>query len=120
VEWRGTVVLIRNKGWPEELYGIVTGFLEKGETPEAGIIREVREELGIDGTIEELVGLYSFFEMNQLILVYHVTADDDIVAGDEIAGWKNIEPDRLRPKPFGTGYALIDWLKNRQNAAGKK
>ena len=120
VEWKGQVILIRNKGWPEELFGIVTGLLEKGESPEAGVLREVKEELGLDGNIEELVGLYSFFEMNQLILVYHITADGDIVTGEELAAWKGIEPDRLRPKPSGTGYALIDWLKTRKNAAGKK
>lgn len=32
------VVLVRNKGWPEGLFGLVSGFLESGETPEQGIL----------------------------------------------------------------------------------
>jgi hypothetical protein len=31
-----TVLLVRNKGWPEKWYGLISGFLEKGETPEEG------------------------------------------------------------------------------------
>ena len=36
VEREGHVVLVRNKAWPQKIYGLVTGFLEKGETPESG------------------------------------------------------------------------------------
>src|SRR5687768_7570639 len=35
VELEGRVILVRNKGWPESWFGLVTGFLELGETPEA-------------------------------------------------------------------------------------
>lgn len=30
VELDGTVILARNKSWPEKMYGLITGFLEKG------------------------------------------------------------------------------------------
>src|SRR5438309_1254651 len=43
VEHGQTVLLVRGKGWPEKWYGLVTGFLEKGESPEEGVLREVRE-----------------------------------------------------------------------------
>src|SRR3954463_16254673 len=42
-----TVILVRNKGWPDKWYGLVSGFLEKGETPEEGILREIKEEIGL-------------------------------------------------------------------------
>jgi len=114
VELDGDVVLVRNKGWPEKMFGLVTGFLEKGETPEDGIIREVKEELGLDGQIESFVGYYSFFQMNQLILAFHVKAEGKIILGEELDEVRHIKPEKLRPWRFGTGYAVLDWLKKRQ------
>src|SRR5262245_5236726 len=68
VERDGAVVLVRNKGWPESWFGLVTGFLERGETPEQGVLREVKEELGLAGDVGELVGVYAFIERNQIII----------------------------------------------------
>jgi ADP-ribose pyrophosphatase YjhB (NUDIX family) len=64
VEREGIVVLVRNKEWPQKIYGLVSGFLEKNETPESGILREVKEELGLNGQIDDFIGCYSFFELN--------------------------------------------------------
>jgi NADH pyrophosphatase NudC (nudix superfamily) len=114
VERGGEVVLARNKAWPEGMFGLITGFLEKGESPEAAVLREVREELGIEGTVAGLIGVYAFFEMNQLIIAYHVTAGGDIVLGEEIAEIMSVPPERIKPWPFGTGYAVSDWLKRRK------
>lgn len=113
VELDGSVVLVRNRLWPEKMFGLVTGFLERGETPENAVIREVREELGLDGTIAGFVGYYSFFEMNQLILAFHVNASGRVVLGEELAEVRYVSPGRLRPWPFGTGYAVKDWLEKR-------
>lgn len=114
VELDGDVVLVRNKGWPEKMFGLVTGFLEKGETPEEGVVREVKEELGLKGEIAGFVGHYSFFRMNQLILAYHIKAHGEIVIGEELAEVKPVSPERLRPWRSGTGYAIQDWLNARK------
>lgn len=108
-----TVILVRNKGWPEKWYGLVSGFLEKGESPEEGVLREVKEEVGLKGEIVSLIGAYPFAEMNQVILAYHVRGHGDIALGDEIAGVKAVPPDKLRPWPLGTGHAVRDWLAAR-------
>jgi NADH pyrophosphatase NudC (nudix superfamily) len=113
VERDGIVVLVRNKEWPQKIYGLVTGFLEKGETLEAGVLREVKEELGLDGQIVDFIGCYSFFEMNQLLLAFHVQVDGEIVLGEELAEFKMVPPEKLRPWKFGTGYAVKDWLDKR-------
>src|SRR5881227_225784 len=86
VEHGQTVLLVRNKGWPEKWYGLVSGFLEKGESPEDGVLREVREELGLRGDIVSFIGAYAFPENNQVILAYHVRAHGDIELGEELAG----------------------------------
>ena len=49
VERAGRVVLVHGLGRPPTWYGLVAGFLETGETPQECALREVEEELGIDG-----------------------------------------------------------------------
>lgn len=111
VETERGVILVRNKSWPPKMYGLVTGFLEKGETPEAAVLREVKEELNLDGTIACFVGHYSFFQMNQLILAFHVEAQGEIELNEELAEYRVVDPSRLRPWSMGTGLAVKDWLE---------
>ena len=113
VELDGHIVLTRNKGWPEKWYGLVAGFLERGETPEAGVLREVREELGLSGEIAAFVGYYSYHQRNQLILAFHVTAAGEITLGDELEDARLVAPEEVRPWKIGTGPALRDWLNTK-------
>jgi len=116
VEYDGKVLLARNKAWPEKIFALITGFLEKGETPEAAIEREISEELGLDVTDLSIIGLYAFFEQNQLIIAYHAVCTGSITLGDELAETKLLPAEKLRPWPFGTGLAVRDWLEKRKNA----
>ncbi len=118
VEHEGKVLLARNKLWPVKMYGLITGFLEKGESPEVAVLREVKEELGLDGELVGLVGLYAFRERNQLIIAYHVTATGEIRMNEELAEVLSVPPEQLRPWSFGTGHAVKDWLNMRGVAAG--
>lgn len=113
LEHEGEIVLVQNKGWPATWYGLVTGFLESGETPEAGLLREVEEELGLSAEIVSWIGCYSFEMRNEIILAWHVRATGEIRVGEELAGYKRVAPERLRPWPMGTGHAVRDWLARR-------
>jgi NADH pyrophosphatase NudC (nudix superfamily) len=115
VELDDKVILIHQKGWPEKWVGLVAGFLERDETPEEAILRELREELGLEGEIAGAIGHYSFFQANQLILAFHVIARGEIVLGDELDNYKLIPPEKLRPWALGTGPALRDWLASKKN-----
>lgn len=116
VEHEGAVILARNKDWPEKMFGLVAGFLEKDETPEAGVKREVKEELDLDPRDAHLVGLYPFAHRNELIIAYHVPATDTVRLNEELAAYRRIAPEKLRPWDFGTGLAVADWLARRQGA----
>lgn len=113
VEHEGGVILARNKNWPEKMCGLIAGFLEKAETPEAAVVREVREELSLDALGVDFVGLYPFERRNELIIAYHVPAKGEVRLNEELADYRRIAPEKLRPWDFGTGLALRDWLVHR-------
>ncbi|MDX1498020.1 MAG: NUDIX domain-containing protein [Salinisphaeraceae bacterium] len=113
VEHEGDIILAHNKLWPAQFFGLITGFLEKGELPEQGVIREVEEELGIQSEVVEFVGHYDFVQMNQLLIAYHVRAEGEIVLGDELDALRRVPPSKLKPWPMGTGHAVRDWLQRQ-------
>jgi ADP-ribose pyrophosphatase YjhB (NUDIX family) len=113
VEHEGNVLLVRNHGWPEKWFGLVAGFLERGETPAEAVLRELKEELGLAGEVVRLLGVYAFAERNEVIIAFHVRANGSVRLGEEIAELRRVLPERLRPWPFGTGQAVSDWLATR-------
>ena len=115
VERNDHVVLVRSLGWPENWFGLVTGFLERGESPEDAALREVKEELGLDGTLRDLIGVYDFQRMNQVIVAYHIEAHDGEITLDEteLAAHKEVPLAKARPWRAGTGHALMKFLTAR-------
>lgn len=115
VEWNDQVILVRNVGWPSNWYGLVTGFLESGEMPEEAIVREVKEEIGLDAELQSFIGMYEFYRKNQLLICYHLTvASGDVrYPPDEIADYKWVPIATVQPWTAGTGRALRDWLHSR-------
>jgi 8-oxo-dGTP diphosphatase len=52
----GKVLLVKgNRGLTEDRWTLPGGFLRFGETPREGVLREVREEVGVTATVEELL-----------------------------------------------------------------
>lgn len=107
------VVLTQSHGWPAKVWGLVTGFLERDERPVEGACREVEEELGLTPVTATWVGNYAFARQNQVILAYHVVCSGTVTLGEELAAYKALPPEKVRPWPQGTGPALADWLAAR-------
>ena len=109
----GQLLLARNAAWPGKFFGLITGFMEAGETPEGGIAREVAEETSLSVDALKLIGVYDFQRMNQVIIAYHALARGEIRLSPELAEYRLYSPAEVRCWPAGTGYALADWLKSR-------
>jgi NAD+ diphosphatase len=114
VEYEGKILLARNAAWTEPtMFALITGFLEKDETPEQGIAREVMEETALHAESIELLGVYEFMRKNELIIAYHVKASGTVRLSAELVEYKLIEPHRLLPWRAGTGLALAEWMRRR-------
>ena len=109
----GRLLLARNAAWSAKMFGLVTGFMEAGETPEEGIAREVGEETSLQVDALKLIGVYDFQRMNQVIIVYHAVADGEVSLSPELVDYRLYDLPDLRCWPAGTGYGLADWLRTR-------
>jgi len=113
VEHEGEIILARNREWPEGFFALVTGFLEAKEDPKAAVVREVREELGLEVTEAHLIGNYIFERKNEIMLCYHAVTRGAIVLGEELAEYRRYAPAQLRPWRRATGLAVADWMRAR-------
>ena len=109
----GQLLLARNAAWPAKFYGLITGFMEAGETPQEGIAREVAEETALRVEALELIGVYDFQRMNQVIIAYHARARGEVVLSPELSDYRLYTPQAVRCWRAGTGFALADWLRSR-------
>ncbi len=113
IEYEGQVLLARNAAWPGKMYALITGFMEAGETPQGGIEREIAEETSLQTSALNLIGVYDFQRMNQVIIAYHAVCHGEVRLSPELVDYKLYAPETVKCWPAGTGYALADWLRTR-------
>jgi 8-oxo-dGTP diphosphatase len=91
------------------LWDLPGGFLEPGEHPEVGLIRELREETGLEGVVGPLLGVAERIEAttHHVILDYAVTlvGDGDPVAGDDAAEAEWVELHEVVDRDLAEGMA---------------
>lgn len=114
----GRILLARNHAWAEGKFSLVTGFVEREESAEQAVAREVKEEVGLESDALDLIGVYPFARKNEVIIAYHVVGRGRIVLNEELAEFRLIAPQRLRPWEFGTVLAVRDWLARQAAGAG--
>ncbi len=115
IEREGKILLARHIARNTDIYACIAGFVEAGESAEHALIREIREEIGIEVKNIRYFGSQSWPFPDQLMLAF--TAE---YAGGEIhlqrdelseVGW--FSPDDLpaHPRPGSISYALIHNLQ---------
>jgi NADH pyrophosphatase NudC (nudix superfamily) len=113
VEVEGKILLAQNAAWPGKMFALITGFMEAGETPQEGIAREIKEETNLETTALDLIGVYDFQRMNQIIIAYHAVCHGEVKLSPELVDYRLYAFDQLKCWPAGTGYALADWLRSK-------
>ncbi|MGA2548986.1 MAG: NUDIX hydrolase [Burkholderiaceae bacterium] len=113
VEFQGRILLARNAAWSEKIFALITGFMERDETPLEGLARELKEETNLDVAHATLIGVYEFKRKNEVIIAYHVQAEGTVQLGPELVDYRLIAPEKLRPWRLGTGLAMADWMRSR-------
>ena len=113
VEYQGRILLARNAAWTNKMYALITGFMEAGETPREGIVREIAEETSLRARSLDLIGVYDFQRMNQVIIAYHAECEGEVKLSPELVDYRLFAFEQVRCWPAGTGHALADWLRSR-------
>ena len=113
IEYEGKILLAQNAAWPGKMFALITGFMEAGETPQGGIAREIKEETSLDASELNLIGVYDFQRMNQIIIGYHAVCHGEVKLSPELVDYRLFAFDDVKCWPAGTGYALADWLRSR-------
>jgi NADH pyrophosphatase NudC (nudix superfamily) len=112
IEHEGDILLARNRAWPEGTFALVTGYLEAFEDPRSAVAREVREETGLEAVESHVIGNYIFERKNEVMLCYHVLARGTVALGEELAEYRRVKPEKLRPWKRATGLAVSDWMRS--------
>lgn len=113
IEYEGKVLLARNASWPGKMFALITGFLEAGESPQDGMRREIMEETSLSTRALNLIGVYDFQRMNQIIVAYHAVCEGEVKLSPELVDYRLFALDEVKCWRAGTGQALADWLRSR-------
>lgn len=123
VEYGGRLLLQRRAIEPSRgQWTFPGGFLEVGETPETGAIRETKEEVGLEIEILNLLGVYSRPHVGIVLVVYDTRSSHGhaIVADSESLEVQWFAPEEI-PWPDlafeTTAHALHDWIARHGGSA---
>lgn len=95
------LLLGRQAAWPTGRYSTLAGFVEPGETVEAAVAREVREESGVVVSGARYAGSQPWPFPGSLMIGFEADADTrTITVGDELEDARWFDPDQ-----FASGIA---------------
>ena len=102
------ILLLRHKARNQEIFSCLAGFVEAGETIEQTLVREVREETGLEICNIRYVGSQSWPFPDQLMLAFYADykSGEIKVQESEILEARWFKRDGLPPHP---GPGSISW-----------
>jgi NAD+ diphosphatase len=118
VERDDTVLLAQSHRHPSGLYSVLAGFVEPGETLEAAVVREIKEEVGIEVEDIRYFGSQPWPFPNSLMIAFTcIYVGGEIVLEEEEmadAGWYSANNLPAIPPEISIARRLIDWFVAKQ------
>ncbi|MEJ2050967.1 MAG: NUDIX domain-containing protein, partial [Calditrichota bacterium] len=100
------------------------GFMELGETPEQGVVRELKEETNLDGTVQSLIGLSPSLHGywgDVIVIGFHVRVDGNPpIPGDDALEARFFPFTNIPPLAFRTHQDLLDIFCQAQHLPGSQ
>ncbi len=97
IQHREKLVLIRRSAAPlADYWAPPAGYVECGETVPEAVIREAREECGLDIALDGLINVYSQANVDVLIIAYRAhSIGGQLTAGDDASEAELFSADRM-------------------------
>ena len=119
VERGKKVLLARASRFTEDIYSVIAGFVEPGETLEETVAREIKEETGIEVKNIRYFGSQPWPFPDSLMIAFTAKyAGGEIkIDGEEIVEAKWFAADQLPniPGKISIARSLIDWFVAKHN-----
>ncbi|HUL38243.1 MAG TPA: NAD(+) diphosphatase [Thermodesulfobacteriota bacterium] len=121
VERGGKLLLARSRHFMPGMFSVLAGFVEPGESLEEAVVREVREEVGIDIKDIKYFGSQPWPFPHSLMIGFTATyAGGEIIIDDteiEEAGWFTTDSLPRIPGKISIARKLIEWFLARQETS---
>ncbi|WP_243387718.1 NUDIX domain-containing protein [Bacillus kexueae] len=116
-EW---LVVKKNYGGLKGKWSFPAGFVDEGETVEEAVIREVKEETGIDAIVNGVIGVRSGVlkkEISDNMIIFHLQAITDtiVIEENEVNEVKFFSPQELLKDP-ASSLLLIEFARRKELA----
>ena len=117
------LLLARSRHFLPGMYSVLAGFVEPGESLEEAVVREVKEEVGIDVRDIKYFGSQPWPFPHSLMIGFTATyAGGEISLDDseiEDAGWFTVDHLPQIPGKISIARKLIDWFVEKQKSYPK-
>jgi ADP-ribose pyrophosphatase YjhB (NUDIX family) len=113
LELAGGIVLCRRAIEPGlGKWSFPAGFVDRGEEVKGALLREIREETGLDAALGRLVGVYSAAGNPVVLIVYAAKATGTLQPSAEAFELAVFEPRALPEMAFAHDETIVaDWLR---------